>query len=141
MMRIEQTTPEAEILRAMKGAYESVMLESVRRLAYIGETCSNMACEKGNYTNRTGNLRSSVGYVIVYDGEVVLESGFKQVKNGTPGVDAGMKYADQVVRGLVRKGLVLVMVAGMRYASYVSKTKDVLDSAELIAEGLIRKLV
>ena len=141
MMRIEQTTPEAEIRRAMEKAYNAVMQESLKRLLYIGEAALNAAREKGSYTDQTGNLRSSVGYVVVYDGKIVQTSGFKRVKDGAACTGSGQAYAERVSRGLSSKGLILVVVAGMKYATYVAKTKDVLDSAELVAENLTARLL
>ena len=38
---------------------------TVTTLQYIGERCVAEARENGSYQDRTGNLRNSVGYVIV----------------------------------------------------------------------------
>jgi len=39
-------------------------MATISRLQYIGETFINDARTNGNYLDQTGNLRSSIGYVI-----------------------------------------------------------------------------
>ena len=43
----------------------------IKQLSYIGEECIRIARESGSYNDITGNLRSSIGYVILYDGKPV----------------------------------------------------------------------
>jgi hypothetical protein len=114
---------------------ERVML---RTIGYIGEQAVNQARSVDSYKDRTGNLRSSTGYVIVRDGQIVNTSSFEAVKGGQEGSSTGRSYAREVA-GKFPKGIVLVVVAGMKYAWSVSRTKDVLDSAELLARRLISK--
>lgn len=128
------------------------------RLAEAGESAVVEAVTKGWYQNITGNLRSSIGYVIGYEGKVIKEGGFHKVqgrgenfqrvtfttRNGKQ-VDfwAKGKYGDgsegsrkglELARSMVSRtqGYSFVIVAGMEYASYVnSKGYDVMDSAKL----------
>jgi hypothetical protein len=111
-------------------------------LAQVGEQCVNQARSAGSYTDQTSNLRSSTGYVIAIDGRIVLMSAFDPVKpEGRKGSQDGKHFARSLVSGFPR-GIVLIVVAGMRYASAVSaRGKDVLDSAELLAEQLVPSMM
>lgn len=142
-MGMKMVTPQAEI-----DAYIQVKLDSLRKaviyqLKYVGESCIRQAREwKGQnnpYTDRTGNLRSSTGYVIVENGKVVFLSSFDSVKGGDG--KEGEEFA-QSLASKFPKGLTLVMVAGMNYAAYVSaRGYDVLDSAEDLAAKLVPEML
>lgn len=128
---------------------EAYLEEQVRRtekaiintLLYVGETCINTARIGGSYKDQTGNLRSSVGYVVVKNGNVIHTSSFEVEKKGGKGSTNGRQFAEQKAREF-RKGIVLIVVAGMNYAAYVSaKGRDVLDSAELTADRLVPQLM
>ncbi len=89
--------------------------------------------ERG-FHDQTGNLRSSIGYVVVKDGKPVNVS-FGAVKGGHAGVNEGQRLALQV-GSRQTDGYALVVVAGMNYAVHVeSKGRDVLTSAEKYAEN------
>lgn len=123
----------------------------VMRLKRIGETFVKNARENGAYNDITGNLRNSVGYVILRDG-VQLESDFKRsasVKNSKgkktsgskDGVNAGKDLAFEIARKFPR-GYVLIVVAGMEYASKVeSRGKDVLTASSIIAEKQLKEAI
>ena len=113
----------------------------VYNLSYIGEQVLNAARSTNSYKDQTGNLRSSIGYVIAMDGEVVKQSDFAVVKTGTQGQDTGRSYAEGLAAKF-SKGVVLIVVAGMNYAYYVKKRGyDVIDSAELLADSLVPKML
>lgn len=116
------------------------------RFEQIGEEAVKIARENGSYHDVTGNLRSSIGYVILVDGKVVT--------NGTPVRYSGAKgdgekgeaAANELLQKLKAKfpwGLVLIICAGMEYAAFVENVrhKDVLTSAEHLAESLMKKLL
>lgn len=68
-------------------------------------------------------------------------SSFDVVKEGVEGAKGGKEYAMKLVRDFP-KGIVLIVVAGMNYASHVSaKGYDVLDSSELLAEKLVPQML
>ncbi|MBR3286960.1 MAG: hypothetical protein IKI72_03975 [Bacteroidales bacterium] len=109
-------------------------------LPSIGERCVNKAKEAGDYTDQTGNLRSSVGYVVTVDGHIVDSGGFQQVKEGRQGTGEGRSFAEALAQRYP-SGIVLIVVAGMNYAAYVAhRGKDVLASAELLAGQLMAEL-
>jgi hypothetical protein len=113
----------------------------VYNLQVIGEKCLNAARSTDSYKDQTGNLRSSLGYVIVRDGVVLTKSNEHVYKQGSQGSKAGADYAKELAAKFP-KGYVLIVVAGMHYAAYVSaKGYDVLDSAELVADREVSKLL
>ncbi len=143
-MGMKMTTPMAQIDAYIDRKLDEWVEECISNLEFVGEECVAEARTSGSYTDRTGNLRSSVGYVVVKDGKIVKKGGFQHV-NGTKksdknGEEDGEQYAESLV-GRYPEGIVLIVVAGMNYAAYVSaKGFNVLDSAELKAESIIKKL-
>lgn len=111
-------------------------------LQRTGEEFVKVAREKGHYFDHTGNLRSSIGYVIAKDGKILSEN-FELSKNGSVRVE-GERTARRLtseLAGLYNKGFVLIGVAGMKYAVHVEaiENKDVISTAGIQAEEWIRK--
>ena len=118
----------------------------IEQFTYIGEESVKIAREKGSYNDITGNLRSSIGYVILYDGKPIINGQPKRYKGKKGDGSAGAPAADALLKKLQAKfpwGIVLIACAGMEYAAYVEAIyhKDVLTSAELKAEILANKLL
>lgn len=140
-MPIKRFTPTAEIDRYITGRVEAIKKALVYNLCAVGEQVLNAAHLTNSYKDQTGNLRSSIGYVVAVDGEIVQMSSFDTVKEGREGSRGGKEYAMQLVRDFPH-GIVLIVVAGMNYASYVSaKGYDVLESSELLADKLIPQML
>jgi hypothetical protein len=140
-MPINQITPIGSIQNYLREQIERREKAIIKTLLYVGEQCVNKAREKGGYNDQTGNLRSSVGYILVKGGNIINVSDFKQEKNGTEGTKDGLSFAKQKAREY-NTGIVLIVVAGMNYASCVaSNGYDVLDSAELYADTSICNLL
>jgi len=110
------------------------------RLSKIGEELVNYARSippEIGFTDRTGNLRSSVGYVIVKNGSVVKED-FLTVVGSAPkpvdGKEIGKNHAMELSKHHTN-GYALIFVAGMNYAYAVeSRGRDVLTSTEYQAQ-------
>ena len=140
-MPIKRLTPTTEIDRYIAGRVEAIKKAIVYNLCAVGEQVLNVARLTNSYKDQTGNLRSSIGYVVAVDGEIVQMSSFDTVKEGREGSRGGKEYAMQLVRDFPH-GIVLIVVAGMNYASYVSaKGYDVLDSSELLADKLVPQML
>lgn len=158
-MGIRLTTPQDAVADAIADFEQRIIDAMIYNLKYAGEMAIKHARElpspsasdfpkgkpipphQSNYMDWTANLRSSIGYVISVDGDIVFEAGFEVVKNGDDGASAGRKLAREVAKRFPHD-MVLIVVAGMQYASYVAdKGYDVLDSAELIAEELADSLM
>lgn len=105
-----------------------------------GEKFIQVARRSGSYKDQTGNLRSSIGYVIAKDGKVVAEN-FKESDKGsdkTTGKFKGNRLAVEV--SLSHKGgYVLVGVAGMEYAAAVeAKGYEVVSGANTQCEKYLK---
>ena len=121
---------------------ENALRDAIDTLSYVGEECVREARLAGKYTDRTGNLRSSTGYAVVYDGRIVRQSSFDRVRQtATEGAATGKELIRQLA-SLYADGLVLVLVAGMDYAVYVeAKALNVLNSAEGLANKLVPEML
>lgn len=140
-MPIRQITPQSKIDDYIEERMNRLKEAIIYNLCAIGEKVRNEAIENGSYTDRTKNLRSSVGYVVVVDGKVYKASEFGKPDGNSVGRTAGQSYARSLA-GKFPKGIVLIVVAGMNYASYVSaKGYNVLDSSELLADRLVPKML
>lgn len=122
---------------------EAVERAQIKRLKYLGEICVKHAREvpaSTGFTDQTGNLRSSIGYMIFKNGVAIHES-YPQVKEGNEGVVKGQTLAKKVGAKYI-EGVALVVTAGMHYAVYLeAKGRDVLTSSELLAKQELPKMV
>lgn len=136
-MGIKLVTSESAIHDAILKEIERVNILTIRALSRLGEECVIEARGRSpeeSWIDRSGNLRSSIGYVIASEGRIIKYSDFTVVKNGTEGPEAGKTLTEEIAKKY-RSGYVLVVVAGMNYAEYVEAmdNKVVLASAELFA--------
>ena len=110
---------------------EKYIKAATQKFIEVGERCITEARDNGSYTDRTGNLRNSVGYMVLLDG-VVQSQGNINKHNQEQIEKINVKYP---------KGLVLIVVAGKNYAAYVeAKGYNVLSSAELMAGNILKQL-
>lgn len=129
--------------RLISETEKAVMLE----LQYLGEELTRYIKDRPaseSWIDRTGNLRSSIGYAIFRNGKADTLGGFSQVSQGGEGVSEGEEYVKTLSKDKGQYGL--AVVAGMNYASYVEmhEGKDVLASARIKASekaGSIEKNV
>lgn len=133
----KMTTPMSEINAAIQAEAKRVEKLTIRTLSYLGEQCVIEAKDRpqeSSWFDQSGNLRSSIGYVIVHNGGIIQYSDFNQVKQGSEGVKAGKELAEELA-GKYTSGYALIVVAGMNYAELVEAmdNKVVLASAELFA--------
>ena len=110
---------------------ERIMILTLSR---VGEEFVNLARSTKTYKDRTGNLRSSIGYVVVKEGKIV--------KKDLKGKVAGKNKANEFVQGIINAekadGFMLICFAGMEYAAAVESrnfdviTDSVMPTAELL---------
>ena len=135
---MKKITPQEDIDKYLKSRVEELINETIYKLSYIGENVVNTARLSGEYLDQTGNLRSSIGYIISIDGEIIRRGEFNVVKDGKDGTKSGEALAQALAK--TSKGITLIVVAGMHYAVYVSaKGLDVLDSAEIELEKQLQE--
>lgn len=134
-MAITPNFNEADVKGLFNNFLQVLEKRAIARFQYLGELCVTHARTSGNYTDRTGNLRSSVGYTIFKDGVAIQEAfvGTGASKGKAVAKKAGTKH---------KKGITLVVVAGMEYALAVeSRGKDVLTSAENLAKTEVPRIL
>ena len=104
-------------------------------LQRIGEQFVADARNNGNYTDQTGNLRSSIGYVILLNGN--------QLSENFEGNSKGVQFAKRTVaniKGKYSRGYVLIGVAGMDYAAAVeSKGFHVITGSANVAQEALKR--
>lgn len=147
-MPIRPKFTKDDIRRRFDRFVDVIERRELERLKMLGEMCVTHArsipADRG-FHDRTGNLRSSIGYVIYKDG-VALMDNYAET-NGPEGGNAAeaIQKAKTVADRVARKhptGFCLVVTAGMEYAIYVeSKGRDVLASAEALARRELPKML
>lgn len=134
-MAIKDKTNWNQVRRELANQDE-VNRKSVVFMAKVGETAVKYARENGGYTDRSTNLRHSIGYLVVQNGQVMIDA-----FGTTEPQQMARTYAYQVARNYPR-GTVLIWVAGMSYARYVeTKGFDVLEGSGNYIESQARSLV
>ncbi|MCQ2317822.1 MAG: hypothetical protein MJZ90_02715 [Bacteroidales bacterium] len=143
------TVEKNDISARFRQFRKAIVEKQIERLQRLGEMCVTQARSvppSVGFHDQTGNLRSSIGYMVFVDGVSVHQSTFEQVspqaahKDGVTydGGKKGEAYCREI--GENTTGVCLVVVAGMDYATYVeSKGRDVLTSAEHLAEQELPK--
>lgn len=144
-MGVRFTTTDAELKAIIEEEFQRAHELTLRALSYLGEQCVIEARDRPqeeSWIDRTGNLRSSVGYIISYNGNIISYGGFKKAYSGNLGTYDGKRYAESIVKKY-QTGYALVVVAGMNYAEYVEAmdNKVVLASAELFARKELPKMM
>ena len=120
----------------------SIEQRIVWTLAMVGEAFVNAAREKtpaeGSFNDQTGDLRSSIGWVVARDGNILTAKFEGKTAEGRA---QGHKIADEVLRQY-SKGFILIVVAGMEYAAAVeSKGKDVITGSIPAAKELLKRKI
>lgn len=135
-------TPIKVIGDHLKASAEAKMKVIVNTFCYVGEQCIKEARDNGDYTDQTGNLRSSIGYAVLWNGKIIQKECADKVKCGDEGTSKGEKFLSDRIKKAQKKGVVLIVTAGMNYAEYVeAKGYNVLSSAELKAGPLIKSIL
>jgi hypothetical protein len=112
---------------------ERIGLETVRKIR---------TKQVSNWDDKSTNLRSSIGYLLLCDGKIVGGNFALSSDHGQEGLAAGKKYAYELA-GQYPTGFVLIIVAGMNYAAYVEAVegKTVLAGGELYARKALEEVL
>jgi hypothetical protein len=129
-------------LKAVNKNFESALQQKlvnieralVYRLEAYVEELINDAKLSGEYNDQTGNLRSSIGGVLLKNRKPITYRGFVPVAGGTHGAIMGKDFLNRIAAQL-GTGYVILIVAGMEYASYVEQihSLNVLSLTEMKA--------
>lgn len=115
---------------------------AITALNYVGLECVKEARQNGKYTDRTGNLRSSIGYVVLENGIPIKKGGYQKVLSTATEAQAKSDSLISSLAATYKTGLVLIVLAGMDYAVYVeAKGYNVLNSAETLAKKLVPQML
>lgn len=115
---IDAIFKNSQILNAFDQLNEKAEDKALNTLIYLGEEFVAKARVLNTYRDDTGNLRSSIGYVILKDGVVVKMNFIADGPDGETGRLQGMETAGKL-SDLYPSGFVLIGVAGMEYSRYV----------------------
>lgn len=134
-MGIKPRFSQPEIKQDLNLVRQKIERDLMKILQFTGEEFVKearlMGKGEGGFGDVTGNLRSSIGYFILKDGEVISEN--LRIQSGSTlqkVTEEGKSAARRVVSGIDKgNGYQLVGVAGMDYASHVeSKGYNVISS-------------
>lgn len=145
MARKSGLTPlwkKSDIRKLFDKLGERAEWQIIDMLQRTGEEFVKAARLSGNYEDRSGNLRSSIGYVIVRNGSI-LGRNFQLSDKGSD-KQTGKREGEQLAMDLVKTfstGYVLIGVAGMKYAVFVEALEnyDVLTNAANKADDFIKR--
>lgn len=139
-MKLTPTFKVSDIMKDVRAKIENIDEFIISKLNYVGLEFVRNARVKADFTDHTGNLRSSIGYIILKNGNVVSEN-FEESKKGSDkatGKERGFEYAMSIQESFI--GFVLIVVAGMEYAVFVeSNGKDVITGSSMLAEDDLKK--
>lgn len=139
---IRMTTPMDAIDKKIAKEINRAENEILKKLSFIGENAVNDARGNGDYMDNTGNLRSSIGYTILKNGETVRTSSFDREKQGASKAKIESTKLLDELRTKFKTGFVLIVVAGMDYAVTVeARGRNVLSSSKLLAEIMAKRLI
>lgn len=101
-------------------------------LQSLGEALVKYARDSHNYTDRTGNLTNSIGYVVVHKSQIV----YSGISTNMPLAQKGALDTAMAMANRLKDEWALIIVAGMNYAAYVeAKGYNVILPAELRAKS------
>lgn len=110
---------------------DDTLQKCIKAYLVLGESVVSHAKQSVGFTDRSGNLRSSIGYVLFVNGQV-----YKEFYEGKAvGTSEGKQFACELASKARKAPIVLVFTAGMNYAySVESKGYNVLAASENYAK-------
>lgn len=133
---------QLQLQKQLIAAGQRIQEALIYRLEALIAELQNHAKLNAGYQDQTSNLKSSIGGVLLKDGQPVSYATF--VKEGT--ADTGDAIGEEFLNEMVKKvgsGFVILMVAGMEYATYVENQHglNVLKATELKMQTDLVKII
>lgn len=127
MFKLKNEKVLQSYIRMMMPRIEKALIYTLE--AYVAEL-QNHAKLSAAYKDQTANLKSSIGGVVLNNGKPVSYAGFDG--SGSQGPEVGKTFLNQLIE-THKKGYVIILVAGMEYATYVENhhNLNVLKKTEL----------
>lgn len=137
-MALKALFTKADIKAECDAYIERVITATIEALKDVGEKFITDSRDLRTYKDRTGNLRSSCGYLILVRGKIV-ESAFDA--NSSPeGKRKGLSFAKRIALQFGGNRLTFIGVAGMDYAVYVEGMGlDVITGSSQEAKKLLQR--
>lgn len=101
-------TNEREVDQDFRKMESQIDSKAVTFLSRVGEMAVKYAKQNGTYTDRTGNLRNSLGYIVIQNGRVKVDSAPEPTR----------AYLLSLVPQYSH-GTVMIWGSGMKYAKFV----------------------
>lgn len=132
----------AQALKSIDGFADDIDKKILEAFQYAGESFVRNVRLNREFRDDTGNLQSSIGYVIAKDGKTLFKSiGDLEPDQTGKGKKQGLRLARAVIKENT-KGWVLVGVAGMEYGIYVeARGIDVITGSVPGAQELINDII
>ena len=131
------------VKRALREKAERMKKAYVRDLNMIGTKVVKAIRESdvSYWMDQTGNLRNSIGYILLDDGRRIGENFAEVNPGGKEGMAQAKAFADEL-QAQYPSGYVLIIVAGMEYAAYVEaiESREVLTGGEKLAKRLVKEI-
>lgn len=135
---------KAEIKKFLENRKRQLERAIQFNLQRIGEEFVKNCRDNDTYKDRTGNLRSSIGYVILHNGKQIKRN-FKIIEGPDGDGKEGSREAKKLISAVMKDfpvGWVLIGVAGMDYAAAVeAKGYDVISNGAIQAENDLKAAV
>lgn len=143
--RLVPAFTEADLGKQMEEIIGRIVRVTENELNQLGLQMTTAARMKtkgqGGFNDQTGNLRSSIGYILMYDGEIINED-FRIADKGddrSSGVAKGKDEAERISKESP-DGWAIILVAGMEYASWVENMDyDVISGTTLGADKKLQR--
>jgi len=130
---IRMVTPVKDLGKYLGEELEKDQRKIATMLTYVGERCVIEMRTNGSYTDRTGNLRNSGGYVVLLNGRVFSEKRSERPETQSVLAEAIPKF---------QNGVALIVATGMGYGGYVeAKGFNVITSSRLLAQKLVPQML
>jgi hypothetical protein len=97
--------------------------QELEALSYAGAFFEQHATRSKNFRDHTSNLKSSIGYAVARDGNMVNTSFGGGLADSPEGKTEGEEAAMEILSGY-QTGLVLIALAGMEYGIYVENMQS-----------------
>lgn len=98
--------------RQLQGEREKIIRDLTEIMKIVGELFVSNVRSHGNWQDDSGSLRSSAGYLVILNGKVL----FSVKPSGGDPREAFDRLSSELP---IKKGLVLIGMVAMNYASYV----------------------
>ena len=136
-MGIKSRFTKEDVKRLMEVKLAQLEQAIINRLIFVGENFVANARNNHTYLDQTGNLTSSIGYLVLKKGSDVKSN----YKGNAEGVQKAKSLAEELKPDFV-KGYTLIVFAGMDYAAAVeSRGRDVLTASSIIAKRELKQAI